>query len=94
MRRNGPKEHHGTTGRFRRCSAYGLYRSVLIALAATGICSAAQVAIARELPLAPFRYAEGFEENDPSTFSHGSGGYTVNFKGLTAEKSHSGNRSL
>ncbi|HCN10390.1 MAG TPA: hypothetical protein DIT01_20875 [Lentisphaeria bacterium] len=82
------------TGRFRRCSACRPYRSVLIALAAAGICSAAQVAIARELPLAPFRYAEGFEDNDPSTFSHGSGGYTVNFKGLTTEKSHSGNSSL
>ena len=57
MRHNGPKEHHGMTGRFRRCSACRPYRSVLIALAAAGICSAAQVAIARDLPLAPFRYA-------------------------------------
>ncbi len=94
MKHYGPKEHHGMIGRFRHCSACGPYLSVLIAFAAAGICSAAQVVIARELPLAPFRYAEGFEDSAPSTFSHGSGGYTVNFKGLTSEKSHSGNRPL
>jgi len=40
---------------------------VLFAVVAAGICVAAQVAIAREFPLAPFRYTEGFEENYPST---------------------------
>ena len=71
MRHYGPKEHHGMTGRFRHCRACRSYRSVLIALAAAGICAAAQVAIARELPLAPFRYTEGFEENDLSTKAPG-----------------------
>ncbi|MCK4245234.1 MAG: hypothetical protein KAX20_06365 [Candidatus Omnitrophica bacterium] len=41
-----------------------------------------------------YHYTQGFEETDPVKFWCSNGEYTVNFKGLTEEKVHSGKKSF
>lgn len=46
------------------------------------------------LEMREYRYSQDFEESDPVQFWVSNGKYTVNFKGLTEEKSFSGQKSF